>query len=123
MSVNVGDVVKSIAGRDKEKLFLVCNVEDGYVFLANGKERKTTKAKRKKIKHIKLIIKAKNIELAKKIASKEPVSNERLAKELAKIKQEDCVSVKETNHICGGILKDKFLKAIDLDESNLRRKV
>lgn len=94
MCVNAGDVVKSIAGRDKEKLFLVCKVEDGYVFLANGKERKTTKAKRKNVKHIKLIIKAKNIELAKKIASKEPVSNERLAKELAKIKQEDCVCVK-----------------------------
>lgn len=94
MSVNVGDVVKSIAGRDKEKLFLVCKVENGYVFLANGKERKTTKAKRKNVKHIKLVLKAKNIELAKMIASGKPVSNEKLAKQLAKIKQEDCVCVK-----------------------------
>lgn len=94
MCVNIGDVVKSIAGRDKDKLFLVCKIENGFVFLANGKERKTTKAKRKKVKHIKLIIKAKNIELAKKIASEKPVSNEKLAKELAKIKQEDCVCVK-----------------------------
>ena len=61
MSVNVGDVVKSIAGRDKDRLFLVCNVEDGYVFIANGKERKTTKAKRKKIKHIKSKIKKNNL--------------------------------------------------------------
>ncbi len=94
MCFSVGDVVKSVAGRDKDKFFLVCKVEEGYVFLANGKERKTTKAKRKNKKHTKLILKAKNFELAEKIASGKPVSNKKLAKELAKIKQEDSVCVK-----------------------------
>lgn len=94
MSVNVGDVVKSIAGRDKDNFFLVCKVEGKFVFLVDGKERKTTKAKRKNEKHIEIILKAKNIELAKKIASGQPISNEKLGKMLAKIKQEDCVCVK-----------------------------
>ena len=78
MCVSVGDVVQSIAGRDKEKVFLVCKVENKWVFLVNGKERQTTNPKRKNLKHIKLVIKAKNIEMAKKIASGQPVSKDKV---------------------------------------------
>ena len=49
---SVGDLVISTAGRDKGIAFLIVNQENEFVFLVNGKERKTTNPKKKKIKHV-----------------------------------------------------------------------
>ena len=55
----VGDIVLALAGRDEKKLFAVIEIIDGsYVFIADGKSRKTETPKKKKIKHIKLVKKA-----------------------------------------------------------------
>lgn len=49
----IGQVVKSKAGRDKDKLFLVLDiVDDNYVMLVDGKLRKLENPKKKKIKHL-----------------------------------------------------------------------
>lgn len=50
--IQTGDVVKSVAGHDADKLFVVTGTEKGFVLLCNGKDRKVQKPKRKKIKHI-----------------------------------------------------------------------
>ena len=52
MNLLQGSVVKSIAGHDKNRYFIVKKVEDGCVYIADGKERKLEKPKRKNIKHI-----------------------------------------------------------------------
>lgn len=52
MDIIQGSVVKSIAGHDKDLYFVVMKAENGYVFIANGKERKLETLKRKNIKHI-----------------------------------------------------------------------
>lgn len=52
MNLLQGSVVKSIAGHDKNCYFIVVKVEEGYVNIADGKERKLEKPKRKSIKHI-----------------------------------------------------------------------
>lgn len=52
MNLLQGSVIKSIAGHDKNCYFVVVKVEDGYVYIADGKERKLEKPKRKNIKHI-----------------------------------------------------------------------
>ena len=52
MNLEIGTVVKSLKGRDKDKYFCVVCIEDGYVHLCDGKERKLSNPKRKKIKHI-----------------------------------------------------------------------
>lgn len=53
---NIGTVVLSKAGHDKDKLFVVIEVCDSdYVMIADGKTRTLAKPKRKKIKHLKPI--------------------------------------------------------------------
>ena len=50
----VGKIVFSNAGRDKGKYLVVINCTEGYVWVADGKERKLETPKRKNIKHISL---------------------------------------------------------------------
>lgn len=52
MDIKIGSIVKARAGREKDRLFAVSGVHDGFVEIADGKERKLEKPKRKNIKHI-----------------------------------------------------------------------
>lgn len=52
MNVVKGSVVKALAGRDQDRFFVAVAVEDRCVFIADGKERKLSRPKRKNIKHI-----------------------------------------------------------------------
>ena len=49
-----GDVVVSTAGRDKNKIFLVTQVDGDYAYLVDGKIRKISLPKKKSLKHIML---------------------------------------------------------------------
>ena len=51
MDLRRGDVVRSLAGHDKDSLFCVVSTEGDFLLLANGKERKLNSPKRKRIKH------------------------------------------------------------------------
>ena len=52
-SLQVGQVVRALAGRDKGRLFIVTEVlDDGYVRIADGAKRKIEAPKRKKSKHL-----------------------------------------------------------------------
>lgn len=50
-----GSVVLSTAGRDKNRCFVVIDkdIDDEYVFIADGRLRRVGKSKRKKKKHLK----------------------------------------------------------------------
>ncbi len=48
----VGQLVTSLAGRDKAILFAVLKVEGEYIYLADGRNRKTETPKKKKSKHV-----------------------------------------------------------------------
>ncbi len=49
----IGQVVKSKAGRDKDRLFLVLDIIDSEnVFIVDGKLRKLENPKKKKVKHL-----------------------------------------------------------------------
>ena len=52
MKLQIGSVVRANAGRDKEKFFVVTGKAEGYVLIADGKERKLAKPKRKNPRHI-----------------------------------------------------------------------
>ena len=52
MDIKIGSVVRSIAGHDKGALLLVVAVEDGYAYVSDGKLRKVSKPKKKKLKHL-----------------------------------------------------------------------
>ena len=51
MQSHVSDIVLSLSGRDKDKIMLVIDEDDEILYLANGKERKAEKPKRKKRKN------------------------------------------------------------------------
>lgn len=52
MEYRIGQVVRSIAGRDAQNDFMVVRVEDKFVYIADGDTRRLESPKRKKIKHI-----------------------------------------------------------------------
>ena len=45
-------IVRSAAGRDKGKFMVIVSIEKGFVYLADGKERKLASPKKKNEKHI-----------------------------------------------------------------------
>ena len=50
--IDVGDVVLSTAGRDRDGYYIVTKVEGEYVYLVDGDLRKVENPKKKKMKHI-----------------------------------------------------------------------
>lgn len=52
MDIKVGSVVKALAGREKNRWFVAVAVDGGFIDIADGRERKLDKPKRKNIKHI-----------------------------------------------------------------------
>lgn len=52
MEIRPGSVVRSLAGRDKGGFMVVVSAAEGYVFLADGRERKLASPKKKSVKHV-----------------------------------------------------------------------
>ncbi len=82
MDIARSNIVRSSAGRDKGKLFVVLAVEGEYLLLADGKSRKVESPKRKKRRHV-LFVSADETRLAEKIKSEEKITNSELRRTLA----------------------------------------
>lgn len=52
MEVKRGQIVKSIAGRDKGSFQVILNLEPPYAIVCDGKRRKLEKPKKKKLIHL-----------------------------------------------------------------------
>ena len=52
MDITVGTLVYSKAGHDKQNMFLVLKLENGYAYIADGDMRKAEKPKKKKLIHL-----------------------------------------------------------------------
>ena len=52
MEINIGNIVISSAGHDSGRLMVVVGAEGGFLFVADGKERKLGSPKKKNIKHV-----------------------------------------------------------------------
>ena len=78
----ISDVVVSTAGRDQGKLYYVIGVENGYLFLANGKDRSLDKPKRKKLKHVQKVLRSET-RVALKLRGGDKVLNSELRRDLA----------------------------------------
>ncbi len=83
MKINKSDIVKSIAGRDKGRVFIVLDVQEEILVLADGKLRRTEKPKHKKSKHTELITVV-NSPLKQKIMNGEQVLNSEIRKTLSR---------------------------------------
>ena len=78
--LNSGDLVKSITGRDKGKVFLIVKVQEGLAYIVDGKTHKTTRLKKKNIKHLQKVTPATLKEFAERIRKGEAVSNQKVYK-------------------------------------------
>lgn len=54
ISYELGQIVKSKAGRDKDELFVVIDMKDEYLFIVNGDNRRLESPKKKKKKHVQI---------------------------------------------------------------------
>ena len=79
---NISDVVQATAGRDRGKLFYVIAQEDAYLFLANGKDRPLDRPKRKKCKHVQMVLRSET-RVADKLRAGDKVLNSELRRDLA----------------------------------------
>jgi ribosomal protein L14E/L6E/L27E len=51
--LRIGQIVKSKAGRDKGRVFLICRIiDEQYVLVCDGDLRKLNNPKKKKVKHL-----------------------------------------------------------------------
>lgn len=52
MNIIQGDVVVATAGKEKNRLFVVLNVENSFCYLVDGDRLKLSKPKKKSLKHV-----------------------------------------------------------------------
>ena len=86
MEIAKSDIVRSDAGRDRGKIFIVLAVEGEYLLLADGKGRRVEAPKRKKRRHVQAAFQTES-RIAEKIRNGEKVLNSELRKELASLGQ------------------------------------
>ena len=87
MEIATSNIVRSDAGRDKGKLFVVLAVEGEFLLLADGKARKVENPKRKKRRHV-LFVSAEKTRLSEKITGNEKFTNSELRRTLAAFRDE-----------------------------------
>ena len=87
MDISKSDIIISLAGRDKGKLFYVVDVEENYVLIADGKGRKLENPKRKKLKHVRRVSRTET-RVALKIRNGDKVLNSELRRDLAAFGQQ-----------------------------------
>ena len=79
----IADLVVSLSGRDKNRIFMVTElVDSNYVLIADGTLRKLEKPKKKKIKHLKKSELVLNERLLQKISEGKKITNAELRKAL-----------------------------------------
>lgn len=80
--IHLGQVVRSKAGRDKGKVFVVLNViNDEYVLVVDGDYRRMDNPKKKKIKHL-IVYKTVIDELSEKLKNQQKINNAYIRKAL-----------------------------------------
>ena len=83
-----GRLVLATAGRDKNSVFFVTGVSDGFLLLADGKRRKAGHPKRKKPGHVQLLDSGSfETPVFGKLKQREPVLDRELRRALAAFKE------------------------------------
>lgn len=69
--MNRGQFVLSIAGRDKNRIFMVVDtIDENYVLIADGMLRSINKPKKKKLKHLKLVPEVEMLDISAPVSDK-----------------------------------------------------
>ena len=94
MDISKADIIVSMAGRDRGKLYFVLRVEDGYAYLIDGKQRTMENPKRKKLKHLRFAARM-DSNVARKLLQGDKVPSSELRRDLAIYGQTLTVRTKE----------------------------
>lgn len=70
-----GMLAKSLAGHDKDRVYVIINIEETLVYLADGELRTLDRLKKKKKKHVQLIRQKNDIENADDASIKSILNN------------------------------------------------
>ena len=84
--LQIADVVVPTAGRDADKWYYVVNMDDSFLYLANGKDRRIENPKRKKRKHAAKVLRSET-RVAAKLLAGDKVLNSELRRDLAYLSQ------------------------------------
>lgn len=84
------DIVRSLAGHDKGRLFAVLETDGEYLLLADGKGRKIESPKRKKRRHTEFVVSPQSdTRLSRKIRGEGRLTNSELRRALAACRDEE----------------------------------
>ncbi len=50
--MKAGTLVRSLAGHDKDRFYIILKIEDGYAYLTDGKHHRLDGPKKKRLKHV-----------------------------------------------------------------------
>lgn len=87
MEIEKTHIVRSLAGRDKNRVFLVLDTDGDYLLLADGRLRRVETPKRKKRKHVRFLS-VLETPLKEKLDSGEKVFNSEIRKALSAFAEE-----------------------------------
>ncbi len=76
MNIHHGEFVYALNGRDAGKCFIVVSQDGDYLYICNGKSRKVTAPKKKKIKHVRFTGRRDEVVLSKLLQQEEVTNNE-----------------------------------------------
>ena len=80
--LQIADVVVPTAGRDADKWYYVVNMDDTFLYIANGKDHRIENPKRKKRKHAAKVLRSET-RVAQKLRAGDKVLNSELRRDLA----------------------------------------
>ena len=86
MFEQIGWIVRSEAGHDAGDVLCVVAVQDDRLLLADGKRRRQTEPKRKKLRHISVLERCFDHEVIRKLQNSQTVSDRELRSALAAFK-------------------------------------
>ena len=73
----VGKFAKSKAGHDKDQIYVIVKEDEEYVYLMDGKTKTVDKPKKKKKRHIQVILKE-DENVSRKLQENETLTNEEI---------------------------------------------
>ena len=83
--IKIGQVVKSIKGRDKDKAFIVISIiDDQHVLISDGDLRRIDKPKKKKLKHL-VGFNVVSDEIKERIINQKKINNAFIRRELERL--------------------------------------
>ena len=80
--IHISDVVVSTAGRDTGEWFYVIGREEDFLLLANGRNRTLEHPKRKRLRHVRKVLRSET-RVAEKLISGDKLLNSELRRDLA----------------------------------------